>query len=253
MNLVRMLGLRRVLLLGALAATVAAFAPGLAASAPTNVTMTLTGYTPVDDTLVHYGTFTASPPLCPSGTWVMDGIMHHTFTCADGSGTFPARFAGDPWERSGGSASWQIAAPGTGRYANLRGLGTANVVIVQTGDPIKFQATWQGTVDFDATAPTVSTFSGRVTRAAGSRTLKIVHLRFVPQDLPAANPVGYQLLVFAGTQQLGRMRTGTASGATSLSFGVSVAAGTHSLRISLALTDPVGNTSDFNLRLPVHG
>lgn len=242
---------RRLLFLAALAASIAAVAPTIAASAPAKITMVLTGFTPVDDSVEHYGTFTASPPLCPTGTWIMDGVRHHTFTCDDGSGTFPAFYYGEPWERSGGSSSWKIAAAGTGRFVNLRGSGTANVVIVQTGDPIKFQATWQGTVDFDATPPTLKAFTGRVSPTQGSRTRKVVHVQFVPQDLPAPTPVGYQLLVFAGSRQLGPIHTGTASGAVALSFRVAVPPGTHALRCTLSLADPAGNTSVFNRRLPV--
>ncbi len=243
--------LGRLLLFTAMVAAIAATFVSTASPAASKVTIVLTGYTPVDDTVDHYGTFTATPPLCPTGTWKMDGVLHHTFTCDDGSGTFPARFSGEPWERSGGTASWQIAAPGTGRYANLRGFGTANVVIIQTGDPIKFQATWEGAIDFDATPPTLKAFTGRVTPAQGSRALKVVHLQFALQDLPAPNPVSYQLLVFAGSRQLGPMHTGTASGGVQLSFRVSVPPGTRSLQCNLALADPVGNTAVFSRRLPI--
>src|SRR5829696_8086713 len=90
-----------------------------------------------------FGTFTASDPLCPSGTFVDDfvggggafqsgHVFYHgstvrkTFTCADGSGTFTILF--HPQLSPATPAGCEEAGPfvvggGTGAYTQLRGHG----------------------------------------------------------------------------------------------------------------------------------
>ena len=90
-----------------------------------------------------FGTFTASEPLCPSGTFVDEFVggggafrsghvsyhsstVRKTFTCADGSGTFTILF--HPQFTPATPAGCEEAGPfavigGTGDYANLRGTG----------------------------------------------------------------------------------------------------------------------------------
>src|SRR5215213_4553476 len=90
-----------------------------------------------------FGTFTASEPLCPSGTFVDEFVggggsfrsgrvdygattVRKTFTCADGSGTFTILF--HPQLTPATPAGCAQAGPfavigGTGDYAQLRGHG----------------------------------------------------------------------------------------------------------------------------------
>lgn len=85
-----------------------------------------------------FGTFTASEPLCPSGTFVDEfvggggGAFSHAatvrkmFTCADGSGTFTILF--HPQHTPATPPGCEEAGPfavvgGTGDYARLRGHG----------------------------------------------------------------------------------------------------------------------------------
>jgi hypothetical protein len=90
-----------------------------------------------------FGTFTASDPLCPEGTFVdefvggggafrSNHVFYHSstvrkhFTCADGSGTFTILF--HPQFTPATPADCEEAGPfvvvaGTGAYAQLRGTG----------------------------------------------------------------------------------------------------------------------------------
>ena len=89
-----------------------------------------------------FGTFTASAPLCPFGTFVDEfvggggnfrgpvfygsGTVRKAFTCADGSGTFTILF--HPQFTPATPAECEQAGPfavlgGTGAYAHLRGDG----------------------------------------------------------------------------------------------------------------------------------
>ena len=110
-----------------------AAAPSAQAQAPTIVT---------DITFPEegepFGTFTASEPLCPSGTFVDEfvgggggvsygaGTVRKMFTCADGSGTFTILF--HPQSTPATPPGCLNAGPfavvgGTGAYAHLRGTG----------------------------------------------------------------------------------------------------------------------------------
>jgi hypothetical protein len=124
---------RGVFLLAALAALALAVVPAAYAQEPT-ITTAITfpeGGEPL-------GTFTATEPLCPSGTFVDEfvagggGILYHAFsvrkifTCDDGSGTFTILF--HPQFSPTTPSSCQEAGPfsvvgGTGDYATLSGHG----------------------------------------------------------------------------------------------------------------------------------
>jgi hypothetical protein len=108
-----------------------------------------------------FGTFTASDPLCPSGTFVDDfvggggafqsgHVFYHgftvrkTFTCADGSGTFTILF--HPQLSPATPAGCEEAGPftvigGTGAYTQLRGHG--DFCVFPSGDG--FTETFAGT------------------------------------------------------------------------------------------------------------
>jgi hypothetical protein len=116
-------------------------APAVAAVGPTPITIS----TQVSFVGPPHGTFAATPPLCPSGTF-SDAIVvvsraprgfplsilaERTLTCDDGSGAFfvqlHAQFlpngapgtASGPWTATGGS----------GAYSNLHGAGTFVVTV----------------------------------------------------------------------------------------------------------------------------
>ena len=89
------------------------------------------------------GTFTASAPLCPSGTFVDEVVggggafhsahvffgavtVHKLFTCADGTGTFTIQFHTQftPATAAGCERIRPVCrVDGTGAYAQLRGHG----------------------------------------------------------------------------------------------------------------------------------
>ena len=125
------------LVLAAIACLALAAAPSAQAQEPTIVT---------DITFPEegepFGTFTASAPLCPSGTFVDEfvggggafrsGVFHHAstvrkhFTCADGSGTFTILFhpQGTPATPGDcGEAGPFSVVGGTDAYSQLRGHG----------------------------------------------------------------------------------------------------------------------------------
>jgi hypothetical protein len=107
----------------------------------------------------NHGTFVASAPLCPSGTFVDEfetagggqspqftALLDKTLTCDDGSGTFTIQFhAHFPREDVGGSTPW-VVLRGTGAYATLH--GTGSLTFIHTG-PTTGVETLTGEVHFD--------------------------------------------------------------------------------------------------------
>lgn len=225
---------------GASAATVA----WGALAAPAQTTFVLPGIVAPDEAF-HAGTFSAQPPICPEGSWLGHGNGTRTLTCADGSGTFFARF--DPTgrvEREGGTAAWQIVS-GTGRYAELRGKGTGSAVV--TG-PSAFTNTWQGVVDFDARPPRVAAL-----RASFSRTDTKLMVRITTRFADdASNAVRYRVAASAATGPVGRARAGTTSDPLVLRYTLPLRPAPGGLRLTFALEDPVGNRADLVrvVRLP---
>ncbi|MDQ2965543.1 MAG: hypothetical protein M3R57_06820 [Chloroflexota bacterium] len=214
--------------------------PALTAS--TQVTLHLAGTHPADVDL-HKGTFTASPPLCASGSWLGNGEGRRVFTCNDGTGTFTASFAGELEHRTGATGRWTIAS-GTGNYAALRGKGTATIDF-STGDettsPITFTDTWSGIVDFDATAPTGSITEAKVVRSLHGRWS--VKVSFRARDNEKSSPVTFRAITTAGGSYVAG-RTGTITAETgSFTFTVAFRPGKRIrlLRIEIELTDQWGN------------
>jgi len=109
-----------------------------------------------------FGTFTATEPLCPSGTFVDEfvggggafrsgHVFYHgstvrkTFTCADNSGTFTILF--HPQLTGATAAGCEEAGPfavigGTGAFADLHGHG--QFCVFPTGEN-SFSETFTGT------------------------------------------------------------------------------------------------------------
>lgn len=147
---------RASLFFAALACLALAVAPAAYAQDPTIVT---------DITFPEegepFGTFTATAPLCPSGTFVDEFVggggafrsghvffhaftVRKTFTCADSSGTFTILF--HPQFSPATPAGCEEAGPfavvgGTGAYTKLRGHGDFCVFPVGDG----FTETFTGT------------------------------------------------------------------------------------------------------------
>jgi hypothetical protein len=147
---------RTSLLLGALVCLALTVASPASAQEPTIVTDII-----FPEEGEPFGTFTATAPLCPSGTFVdefvggggafQSGLFYHgqtvlkTFTCADSSGTFTILF--HPNLSPATPAGCEEAGPfavvgGTGAYVRLRGHGDFCVVPVG-GD--RFTETFTGT------------------------------------------------------------------------------------------------------------
>jgi hypothetical protein len=221
-----------------------------ALAAPTQVKLHLDGTHPVGADR-HDGTFTASPPLCPSGSWLGNGANSRVFTCADGSGTFTVGFNGELEHVQGASGPWTITS-GSGTYTALRGKGTATID-ASTGvntSPIIFSDSWTGAVDFDTTAPTGSVTAVKVTRPHTSRGRWRARVFFSARDNVNTNPVSFSATATAGPFYASKSGTIT-SGTGSFTLTFHLAKRAHRLRISIELSDPWDNarTITKNVRL----
>jgi hypothetical protein len=218
------------------------------------VTLHLDGTHPLND--FHLGTFTATSPLCRAGSWHGHGNGTRTFTCADGSGTFLARFTGALEHVAGSTSPWSIIS-GTGAYEALRGKGTGHVDSSMgsddsTGPRPTFSDTWTGVVDFDATAPT-----GTITR------VNVVHphtlhgewtasVHFRAHDNVPSNPVSFSATVTADpffAVRNGRLKNGSES----LIFSFRPARRTRLMRIVIELADPWDNERTLKRSVRLHG
>src|SRR5215213_4092074 len=141
----------------ALAALMLAAAPAAYAQEPT-ITTDIT----FPEEGEPFGTFTATEPLCPSGTFVDEFVggggafmsdkffygastVRKMFTCADGSGTFTILF--HPQFTPATAGGCDQAGPfavigGTGDYAQLRGQG--DFCVFEAGED-EFSETFTGT------------------------------------------------------------------------------------------------------------
>jgi hypothetical protein len=224
--------------------------PPSALATRTQVLLHLEGMHPAD-TESHQGTFTASPPLCPSGSWLGNGEGRRVFTCYDQSGSFTAGFAGELEHTQGATGLWVIVG-GTGAYTVLRGEGTGKVDF-STGEkasPIRFSDTWTGFVDFDATAPTGSFTAVKLARPHTPRGRWHVNVSFSARDDVNGNPVRFNATAAVGRFSTERSGT-TTSGVASVAFAFRPVRGARLLRIAIELSDPWGNarTIQRNVRL----
>ena len=140
------------LALGVLAAPAAAAAPPEGVTIVSNVTFVDGG--------PNVGDFTASGAavgagtLCPSGTFVDDGIRFagfpartgevqlqvlKTFTCDDGSGTFSVKMQIKANFGTGIETFQWVITGGTGDYASLHGSGTGTTVPREGGNTNTFR------------------------------------------------------------------------------------------------------------------
>jgi hypothetical protein len=154
------------------------------------------------------------------------------------------------------NASWRILW-GTGSYAGFHGRGSLRGEllgreITPAGSMVTWRGAFQGAVDRDAVAPTITLSRAAATklpRPAGAYALKLgIGLR----DDVADNPVSYTLRATAGGHELAR-RFGTArTEAVSMTLRIRPPAGARTVRLPLNAEDPVGNTIFIRraLRLP---
>jgi hypothetical protein len=236
-----------------LAAVIAAMAAG-ASAAPTALTLHYNGAHLHDASLPagvrHVGRFTASAPFCATGTAtdVRDveieplSVMR-VHTCDDGSGSVTAWMPGVLGEH-GGNGTWQIV-DGTGRYATLRGVGTYTGHII-SGDPqvpesVVYETSWQGIVDFDAVAPTL-------TATATAKKLRHPKRTYVVKTLVDAHEAAsYSVDIRAGKSFLAYKKAQTTSGRATVKSRVGAPRGVRDLTVIVTAADAVGNESTTTL------
>ena len=245
MRLTRALGVG--LLLGGV------FLLGGATAAPTGFTLAFDGAHFVDSVLPagirHEGRFTASAPFCTSGTAVdVTDVQIEPLTvlrlhkCDDGSGTVTVLMPTVAGEH-GGIGSWQIVE-GTGRYADLRGLGSYAGRIT-AGDPGRFETIvyrteWRGVVDFDAVAPSVALRAAarKLKKPARSYSIRVA---LTATDDVAGNAAAYTVDVRAGRAFLAFKKGTTTSGQAVLTLRIRAPRGVRTIQVIVTATDPVGN------------
>jgi hypothetical protein len=240
-------------LIGVGAATVPAAPASTAASA---FELTLEETSTFDDELVfkHQGTFRSGAPFCGSGTMVDPPSPHGALqlSCDDGTGSLtvsiaPVSQVASPW-----NASWRIL-DGSGSYAGLRGKGSLRKEVLRS-DPGNFSArsTFQGVVDRDVVAPTI-TLSSTVTKLRRPAGVYSINVALALRDDVEGNPVSYTLRVATIHRGIELARTfDTKTNPTrTLTFRI-YPPRVKAVRLQLAAEDPLGNASSLTraLKLP---
>jgi len=226
-----------------------------AGAGPTTVTLTFDGTHVANSSLRsglrHEGRFTAAPPLCAHGTAVdVEDVedaplsVMRKYTCDDGTGTFTAFLPAVAAEH-GGNGTWKIVA-GTDRYATLRGQGTYTGHLVSGSLDnfltVVYRATWQGVVDFDAVAPSVTATARAKKLRRPTRTYA------VPTIVDAHEPgFTYSVDIRAGKRYLA-LKSGTSSStAITVTQHVRAPRGTRAISVLVTVADAVGNESSTTL------
>lgn len=224
-----------------------------AGGSPTALHLTFDGSHVADTSLPagirHEGPFTASAPLCSSGTArdVKDVSLEpltvlRDFTCDDGSGTFTAFMPGIPSEH-GGSGTWKIVG-GTGTYVTLRGQGSYQSVLTG-GEPqdflsVKYHATWTGVIDFDDIAPVIR-IAAKTVKVATPRGTFVLRATVNLGGEASGSRVSYVLEVTGGRRDLlTRIGTTTVGGFT-VRARIKPPAATRRVLMRVTATDAVGN------------
>ena len=195
------------------------------------------------------GTFTASAPFCPEGSFV-DGTgspdrtrirVERSLTCADGSGGVTLMYDGIVEFLSGPGRWWIVS--GSGRYESLRGVGSSSNVNIehdpQTGVG-RFRNTFTGAAAFDADPPSVRVVAASVIRVARRPPMQRLRLSFRAVDAAATTPLAYELHVLDRTGTTLLARRGTV-GAAVTTLTVRTRLRSRTLRFALAVRDAVGN------------
>jgi hypothetical protein len=166
------------------------------------------------------------------------------YTCDDGSGTFTAFLPAVAAEH-GGNGTWKIVA-GTERYATLRGQGTYTGHLVSGNrddfPSVVYQTIWQGAVDFDAVAPSVTA------NARAKKLRRPARTYAVPTVIDAHEPgFTYSVDIRAGKRYLA-LKTGTSSStAITVTPRIQAPRGTRTISVLVTVTDAVGNASSTTL------
>ena len=149
-------------------------------------------------------TFTAAPPLCPSGTGNDVGGTSGSRWCTHVGRERDVRVRGH------GSGLFHFNAAGTGRYATLRGTGSCS--LIDNGDGT-YTRSCHALADFDDTAP-----SARIAKidGLGARRVSRVGVTFTTSDNVAGNAVTYRLSLSAAGRALDHMAGTTPEGRWSL-------------------------------------
>jgi hypothetical protein len=179
---------------------------------------------------VQTGTFTASEPLCSSGTWkdIEATIGVKTVqTCADGSGIFEFSVVG--------LTSWRFTGGGTRRYTTLRGSGTCHLVV---NDDDSFVRTCNAIADFDNTAPSARIERLHVSRAGRADKMRVT---FATADNVVGNAVSFRIEAVASGHRIGRKVGQTAGGTLRVVLTVRPPKRAQRVAISLRVADPLGN------------
>jgi hypothetical protein len=260
---------RKVAFPAALAAVlgVAALVTGIGRASPSSFELVMNGFHSAAEPrekfsmgFRHEGPFAASAPFCSSGYAVdLEAVLPtelRQFTCSDGSGSITARkiVVRADAQFTHEEGVWAIVE-GTGRYATLRGKGTAVNDFV-SGDPAqhittKFRETWRGVIDFDATAPEVRISQASATRLERPKGAYRIQVAFSARDGSDGNAVSYAMTVSGSGVFVHRSGT-TTSGTVSTTFPVRPRKGVRRLRLTFVASDPVGNETRVvrQLRLP---
>ena len=226
-----------------------------ASAAPPTFSLTFDGAHVADASLPagirHDGRFTASAPFCSAGRaydvrQVDDGAslaVWRLHMCDDGSGSFTAYMPADVRGEHGGTGAWQIVE-GTGRYTTLRGRGTYTGTLL-SGDPVNFstivyRTQWHGLVDFDADPPAIQSFTATAKKLPLARRTYSLRIAVTAQD-PSA-PILFLVDVKAGRSPL-TTKISKAAEKALMVLRVSPPSSARSVRIALATTDALGNTS----------
>jgi hypothetical protein len=214
-------------------------------------------YQPSPTGVAHVGTFTTNSPLCPSGIGqdiaeTQEGVATRLFTCDGSAATFTTTISLHIGEL-GGSGSWWIVS-GTGPLADLRGQGSFSSVLT-SGDPsdipgnllaLAFRSTWTGTVDLDATPPSLSLTKAAAARLARPKGTYRLSVALALSD-SGGGAVSYNLTLIdpATLETLGRKNGTTSASSIAWTSTIKPSAGTRTLRLQAQASDPVGNQTQL--------
>lgn len=198
------------------------------------------------------GAFTSEAPFCEAGSVVDVDLGVRRFACADGSGSITLDFRYSQYDEGyGGNGEWTIVES-TGQYGGLRGRGIFGEASLAPG---KFQTTFHGVVDADASAPTIRLVSANTSKVTGKKSLFKVPVVLDIRDNIEDNSVAYKVVVMraSGVGPWLAWKSGQAIGNVSCELRVRRPnAGVRAMLIRTTAVDPVGNEStlDVRVRLP---
>ena len=207
------------------------------------------------------GTFSASAPFCPSGTFVdLSNDFLNSFedtrryTCSDGSGTLTT--LQEHWYevKFPFTDTWSIVS-GTGSYTNLRGRGTfRGEILTRNGDDhlaITFRSVMRGLVAFDAGAPAITVSNARITklrRPAGTYSIRVA---FSIRDNEPQDALSYLVALEPadGGLYFAKKEGTTTTGKAIVTLRAKPGLGARMIQLHVRAEDPVGNWRWITRRL----